>query len=313
MFYRRFFLLLFAAVLCCGTAVSCAPAPDAQDGGLRVVSTIFPSYDFVRQIAQGTDLQLSMLLLPGAQVHGFEPTAKNLREIQDCDLFIYTGGEGDAWVQNLLSAGTSGDTLTLLDCVGKLAEEHKEGMEEDEAESDHADWDEHVWTAPPYAAAIVEQITEKLCALDEKNAAAYRANADAYIEKLHDLDARIRSTVQNTARRELIFADRFPARYFTECYGLDYFAAFPGCAADTEASAATLAFLIDRVKADEIPAVFYIEMSNRKVADAVSAATGAAELLFHSCHNLTKDEFSAGATYLSLMEQNLENLKAALG
>ena len=160
---------------------------------------------------------------------------------------------------------------------------------------------------------IAQAISDTLCALDADNADAYRANTAAYLDKLTALDASFRDVVQDAARKTLIFGDRFPFRYFVDEYGLDYFAAFPGCSSETEASAQTVAFLIDKIKTEQIPAVFHIEFSNERMADTISGETGAKKLLLHSCHNVSKAELQSGVSYLSLMAQNVEALKDALG
>lgn len=351
---------------------SCAPAVSenvqndaSQVGksgdGLNIVTTIFAPYDFARQITAGTDANISMLLAPGTEVHSYDPTVQDIVEISECDLFIYTGGENDEWVNDILeSLDHPINTLKMIEHSTKVAEEVKEGMQsighkhdheghsheeaenahdsshehdheteelhehdavhEDEDEHDEhyedgeheAEWDEHVWTSPRNAQTIVSAIAEELCELDQKNAAIYHNNLSSYLQQLNELDSSFRKTIEAAPNKIMIFADRFPVRYFTEEYGLDYFAAYPGCAADAEPSAATIRFLIDRVRDENISAVFYIEMSNEKMADTVCAETGAQKLLFHSCHNVTKDEMENGATYISIMKQNLENLKIAL-
>ena len=304
----------------------CTPEPDAA--GFTVITTIFPAYDFARTIA-GNNGEVRMLLSPGAEAHSYEPTPRDMIDIQNCDLFIYAGGENEAWVTDMLSSLEidNGKVIAMLDTVTPLCEEMVEGMETHAHDHDHdhehgeacghdhhdtQGYDEHVWTSPRNAAVIARAIGDRLCALDPANASLYTARCDAYTARLNGLDADFRALVNGAARHTLVFADRFPVRYFTEEYGLDYCAAFPGCSADTEPSAATVAFLIDKVKEENIPVVFSIELSNGRLAAAVAEATGAKVLTFTSCHNLTKEEFESGATYISLMEQNLANLQEAL-
>ena len=314
----KYSALVLALLFALFTFLACAPQ-DTQagdGGGIRIVSTIFPSYDFARQITAGTDANITLLLQPGEEVHSFDPTSQDIIRIQNCDLFLYVGGENDAWVENVLSGlDKSVHTFKMMDCVTLYEEETVEGMQsEQEAQSDAGtqEWDEHVWTAPQNAISIVKAMTDELAAIDPGNAETYRSNSDAYVKQLEALDQSFRDVVDGAARRTVVFADRFPARYFVEEFGLSYYAAFPGCSAETEPSAATISSLIDHVKAEKIPFVFYIEMSNQQMADTVCEATGAGKLLFHTCHNVTKAEFESGETYLSLMQNNVLALKQAL-
>lgn len=320
---KRLFLLALCALILF-SAAGCtprAPQPGDESGAqkLRVTCTIFPQYDFLREIA-GDRIALSMLLPPGTESHAYEPTPQDIIGIQESDLFVYIGGESDAWVERILNTiDVDGlNAMPLINTVDTVEEEVVEGMQADEdGHSDHGHdeepaYDEHIWTSPMNAVKIVQALCDELCALDGENESAYRANTAAYIEKLHALDAAFRAVVDQSARRTIVFGDRFPFRYFAEEYGLTYYAAFPGCAAETEASAATVVFLIDKIRAEKIPVIFHIELSSEKTADAIASATGAQKLLMHSCHNLTRDEFQGGSTYLTLMKRNVEALKVAL-
>lgn len=301
---------------------------------IRVVTTIFPPYDFVREIA-GDRVELKMLLKPGEESHSYEPTPQDIIAIQESDVFIYTGGENDVWVEDILSSMPEGGRLTLrmTDCVDTVEEEHVEGMKEspghdhDDHEEDDADpdggeagedthsvheIDEHVWTSPVNAALIVERIKEILIQADPSGEAVYEENAAAYEEELAKLDREFRDVADHARRKLLIFGDRFPFRYFADEYGLDYYAAFPGCAGDTEPSAATMAFLIDKVKEEKVPAVLKMELSNDDIANAIAEATGTEVKVFYSCHNLSAEDFESGETYLSMMQKNVETLKEVL-
>lgn len=300
--------LLIAALLLglCG----CAAAPRTNDDRLQVVCSIFPPYDFVRQIA-GDAVEVSLLLDPGQESHSYEPTPKDILKLQDCDLFIYGGGESEAWVADLLtSVGNGVRTLTLMECMGLAEEEHDhKGEHHDHEETAH---DEHVWTAPKNAITIVQRIADELGTLSEPHADTFCAAAADYTAQLTALDEQFRAAVTASGRRTLVFADHFPFRHFAESYGLDCPAAYPGCDHSAEVSSATVAALIDRVKNESIPVVLYIEFSSQQLADTLCEATGAQKRLFHSCHNVTADELAAGATYLSLMTDNLSVLKEAL-
>ena len=318
---RKFTAIALILLLALSALTACAPKDAAEaKSGISIVSTVFPSYDFARQITAGTDADVTLLLQPGEEVHSFDPTSQDIIRIQSADLFLYVGGENDTWVNGVLSGlDKSVNTFRMMDYVTLYEEELIAGMqpEEEEASADAAteeekEWDEHVWTAPVNAIAIVKAMTAELVSIDPANAKTYQSNSDAYVKQLEALDQSFRDVVDSSARKTVVFADRFPARYFVEEFGLKYYAAFPGCSAETEPSAATVASLIDHVKSESIPVVFYIEMSNQQMANTVAEATGAKTMLFHTCHNVTKAEFESGATYLSLMQNNVLALKAAL-
>ena len=307
---------LLLSLAACGAGGGAAAAEGQSNKSLTVVTTLFPAYDFARELCGGR-CEIVLLVPPGAETHSYEPTPQDLLRIQSCDLLICNGGESEAWLDTLLD-GADGAfaVLSMLDCVDALEEEHKEGMQrirEEEDEEDEIEYDEHVWTSPRNAAVICRAICEELCALDEAGAEEYRGNCESYCAKLDELDAAFRDIVAEARGNCLIFADRFPARYFVEEYGLDYFAAFPGCADDTEPSARTVAFLIDRVRGQNIPAVLYIEYSNQKMADVVCEDTGCGKRLFHTCHTVSAEDLKNGATYLGLMWANTESVKEALG
>ncbi len=332
--YPAVALLILSSLLAGG----CAKSKDnnqtqagQKDDKIKVVTTIFPQYDFVREIA-GDEVELSMLIEPGEETHSYEPTPQDIIAIQESDLFIYVGGENDEWVEDILdSIDMDGKKiLKLTDCVETVAEEHVEGMQEErghhhEEEDAHehdediheeaheeSSYDEHVWTSPENAMVIVDKISEILCEMNPEDALQFRENTEQYLEKLNQLDQEFREVVENSERNLLLFGDRFPFRYFADAYNLDYYAAFPGCASDTEPSAATMAFLINKVKEEKIPVVLKMELSNDNIARAIAEATNAEVRTFYSCHNLTVEEFETGQNYLSMMEKNVDTLKEAL-
>ena len=291
-----------------------------QSSQISVVSTLFPPYDFARQIAGG-NAEITLLLPAGSESHTYEPTPQDILRIQNCDVFLYIGGESETWVKEVLDSMDTSHmrVIRLMDCIEALPEELIQGMEAHEEEQSGApgstgepDYDEHIWTSPTNAVLMSNTIAAALEGADPAHADIYRANADAYVAQLQDLDATFRQIAATAKRQTLVFGDRFPFRYFMDAYGFSYYAAFPGCAEEAEPSAATVAFLIDRVRAEEIPVVFYIELSNERMADTICEATGAKKLLFHSCHNVSKTDFENGVTYISLMLQNAENLKEAM-
>ena len=331
---KKFFALILICTLClalcaCGQQ---AQAPET-DGGVNIVATVFPAYDFARQIA-GDDGNVTLLIPPGSEAHSYEPTPQDIIRIQGCDLLVCNGGESEAWLDEILGGmDREIPAVVMLDCVDALTEEVKEGMQvhgHDHGHNDHdhdehdghdhddheeheEEYDEHVWTSPVNAQLICRAISAALCEADPAHASDYTARCTDYCAELQALDADFRSVIANAKRHTLIFADRFPVRYFVEEYGLDYFAAFPGCADDAEPSARTVAFLIDRVREEQAPAVLYIEFSNQKMADIVCEDTGCEKLLFNSCHNVTAEQLRGGVTYLELMRANLETVKEALG
>ncbi len=305
-------LTIAVSVLCLCACTGNEKKQSDDDSKISVVSTIFPAYDFVREIG-GENVEVAMLLKPGTESHDYDPTPQDIIKIQDADLFIYVGGESDEWVNDILNSDDKKPkkVLALMDCVDKVQEETVEGMEADE-DGDEAEYDEHVWTSPKNAVTITKKISEELKSLDSSKAAEFEKNTVSYCVQLSSLDNSIRNVVDNAKRKTLIFGDRFPFRYFVDEYGLSYYAAFPGCSSETEPSAATVAFLINKVKSESIPVVFCIEFSNGKVADTICESTGAKKLTFHSCHNITQEEFDSGVTYLDLMKQNVKNLEEAL-
>lgn len=316
---KRLFALLLALTLAAGLC-GCANRQKVEDGRLQVVCSVFPYYDFARQIG-GDDVDVTLLVAAGKETHSFEPTPLDVITLSQADVFLYNGGESEAWVDDILSAAGENIavTLPLMPQVSALAEEWAEGMEGAHDEHDHEthdsddiEYDEHVWTSPVLAKALCRAICDALCQADPAHQEDYQARLTDYLAQLDQLDAAFREVVEAGHRRLLVFGDRFPLLYFCKEYGLDYRAAFHGCASDTEPSLATLKYLIDKVEDEKIPVVYTIELSSRKVADAIAETTGAKVLTFHSCQTVSRAEFDGGATYLSLMERNVEALREGL-
>ena len=312
---KRIFPALCALLL----LTACGPDLPPEDSERpQIVATVFPAYDFARSAA-GELADVTLLLPPGAESHSYEPTPADILRVQRCDLFIYLGGESDAWVDTILSAiEPRGDVLRMIDCVDLLEEETAEGMQgghdhDHEEGHDHLgevlSMDEHVWTAPRNAAAVTRIIGQRLALLDRSNGEAYAAGAEAYALELEELDRDFAAFFDTLPDRTIVFGDRFPLLYFAEAYDLDYYAAFPGCGAQTETSAATVAFLTRKVREEGLPAVWYIEFSNHLVADSIAEAAGVETAQFHTCHNVSRADLEAGATCLSLMRANLEALR----
>lgn len=301
---------LIAALLClCLMLCGCNAQPEKphDETKLQIVCTSFPAYDFAREIA-GDRAELTLLIKPGSEVHSYEPTPKDMIRIQESDLFICNGGESEQWAKTLVTPELN--TIYMMDCVDTV-EESADGIYN--AEDGEPELDEHVWTSPLNAIKISEEICNALCKLDTDNAEAYKTNFTAYKAQLMALDREFRQVIKNSGKHTLVFADRFPMRYFALEYGLDCYAAFPGCSSETEPSAKTVAYLIDRVREDKIPAVLYMEFSNQKMADVICEDTGCKKLLFYSAHSVSAEQFEQGVSYLDLMRINLNSLKEALG
>jgi len=304
-------------------AVACVPVESQQPAGpeaepLRVVATIFPQFDFVRQIA-GDKVELSMMISPGAESHSFEPTPRDMVTLNNADLLIYLGGDSDTWVDTVLASLEREDmrTVALVELVEGIWQEveHQEPSccsTNDDHKPSESQLDEHVWTSPLNAALITAYLVEVLAELDPDNAPYFRANAAAYMIELEALHYDFSAVVAEGLRDIIIFGDRFPFRYLAHTYGLIYYAAFDGCCSNTQASPATVAYLIEKVQQENIPVVFHIEFSDKSIANVIAEATGAELLELHSLHNVSQEDFSAGVTYLELMRRNVEQLRKAL-
>lgn len=311
-------LLLFLTG--CSSEKDVTAAKETKSDKIQIVATLFPQYDFARQIA-GDKAEVTLLLPPGVESHSYEPTPSDIIKINDSDLFLYTGENMEAWAQKIIDSMPDEDSQSLVLDVSEginlartedIEEEHHQEEETAEnAEHDHL-YDPHIWTDPLNAKIMVSNIEEALCMIDPDNADYYMENAAKYSGELDALDAEFKSIVDNGKRREIIFGSRFALYYFAERYGLDYEAAFDSCSSETEPSAKTVAQLIEVIKKEKIPVIYYAEIEEPKVARSISEETGTKMLMFHSCHNITKEELKSGATYLSLMKQNAENLKKGL-
>ncbi len=276
--------------------------------GVNVISTVFVGYDLAHQVGGG-EANVSLLLPVGAESHTYEPTPRDIINISKCDIFICVGGESESWIDELISGENAPKkVIRMMDCVEVITEEH-----DHEHETGKIAYDEHVWTSPNNTIKILDEIKKAFVELDGENKEIYETNHSKYRTELELLDGEFREFFGGFDDPTLVFGDRFPLRYFANEYGIDYYSAFHGCSSESEPSAQVVAALIDKVKNENIPAVFYIELSNHKVADTIAEATGAKTALFNTCHNVTIAEFEAGESYLSLMKKNLKTLKEVLG
>ena len=295
---KRFLILLLALLLFAGAGIA--------EKRPSIVATSFPCYDFMRAVA-GDAADVRLLIRPGTEVHTYEPTPKDILEIADAELFVYIGGESDAWVDNLMKTFDSSgpETLKLMDSVSLLEEEDDHGHDE-------LEYDEHIWTSPKNAMKMLQSAVDAICEIDPAHAEIYRKNAEEYESAMAELDARLTEIVQNGARNELIFADRFPFLYLAHDYGLSYRAAFNSCTAESEPSAQKMVELIQAIENDHIPVIYTIEMSNGAIARTLADETGAEILNMHSMQTVTQAEFDAGETYITLMRKNLDAIERGL-
>ena len=332
--FKRIFAVFFGLLLAAGILGGCGKAesssisaPSASQSGskpLKIVTTIFPEYDWVREILgdKADNAELTMLLDNGVDLHSYQPTADDIIKISDCDLFIYVGGESDGWVEDALKEATNKDmqVINLLDVLGEQVKEEEvvEGMEAEEEESedeDEPEYDEHVWLSLKNAETLCNAINDALETIDPANKDVYAANAAAYLEKLAALDGEYQSMVDNAARKTVLFGDRFPFRYLVDDYGLNYYAAFVGCSAETEASFETISFLSGKVDELGLPCVLTIEGAQHKIAETIvqnTAEKNQSILTLDSMQSTTSTDVANGTTYLSVMERNLDALKQAL-
>ena len=320
-----------AAKLCAAAAIfgmaffsGCAKSTATKNEKISIVCTTFPQYDWVRNIISGSESKFSLALLmnKGTDLHNYQPTAQDMVRIASSDLFIHVGGESDVWVKDCLSEATnkSMTVINLIELLGSRAktEEIVEGMQHEGEEHEHdepeQEYDEHVWLSLQNAAFFAGCITDAVCKLDRADEALYRANAEKYIAQLEKLDEEYAQTVSSSKRKTVLFGDRFPFRYLVDDYGLEYFAAFSGCSAESEASFETIAFLANKVSERALPVVFTIEKSDQKIARSIiaNAGTGAEVLVIDSMQSVTSKDIEAGANYIGIMAKNLEALKKAL-
>ncbi len=286
-----------------------------SESEVSIVSTNFAGYDFIKELVGRENSRVNVELLSGGDMHSFNPTFNDIAKIKSCDLFIYVGGESDTAIEELLSACEGVNTFKMIDSVTLLTEEIKEGMET-EADGEHGEhgeeYDEHIWTSPVNAQKIVSDLLSELILIDGDFSEDYTENAERYKAELSALDSNFRSFFESVENKTVVFGDRFPIRYFAEEYSLDYYAAFPSCSSLSEPSAKTVSFLVDKIKKENIKAVFYVEGGLHSVADRIADTCGVKSLLFHSCHKVTEEELASGVSYISLMRGNLENLKLAI-
>lgn len=341
----------------CGNSAEAEKQTESTEKA-TIICTVFPEYDWVCAILGDLkeEYDVQLLLNSGVDIHSYQPTAEDIARISKCDLFVYTGGVSENWIEDTLKGAVNDQmqVVTLMDELGERVKteeivegmehhhedvevyaedghvhEEEEGLAEDghvhEGEEGFAEdghvheeatgYDEHVWLSLKNAEILVDSLAEALALMDEENAGVFEQNAAAYIEKLEQLDGAYEKAVEEAELDTLLFGDRFPFRYLTEDYGLEYYAAFTGCSAETEASFETIAFLAEKLDELELPAVMVIESSDQKLAQTIIGSTQKKDqkiLVMNSLQSVNRTDMENGASYLSIMEENLEVLKEAL-
>ena len=287
---------------------------NSDSGKLKIISTVFPPYDLARQIA-GDNAEISILLPPGSEIHNYEPSAKDMIAIRNCDIFLYIGGENEQWAEKLINSNDTENVtaVKLIDYVPTLSEDEDEHDHDHDHDHDHEhETDEHIWTSPKNAQLMLSAVYDAICKVDPSGKQTYTKNKDAYAKQLSDLDNAYRSAVDNAKNKTIVLADKFPFRYLAHEYGLEFSAAFAACSDESEPGVSTMIKLTKTIKENNIPAVYYLEFSSTKIADTLCDETGATKLMLHSCHNVSKQDIENNISYVDLMKQNLENLKLTL-
>lgn len=305
------------------TVVRAESSSSESNNKLKIVATIFPEYDWTREILGDRlkDVDLTLLLDNGTDLHSFQPAVKDIMKVSSCDLLIYVGGESDQWIEDALKSAANPDmkTINLMETLKDFIKEEEtvEGMQEKHHshEEDEKEYDEHVWTSLRNASAAAEVIADTLAELDPENSDIYKENLRSYQGELSSLDNEYQKTVDQSTHKTLLFADRFPFRYLVDDYGISYYAAFSGCSAESEASFKTITFLAEKVDELGLKEVFTIEKSDDRIAETVIENTRDKDqkvAVLNSMQSITSEEIADGTTYLSIMEDNLKVLKAAL-
>ena len=311
--YKKALSLILCVIVLVLSFSGCSPDITKDNGRMTVVTTIFAPYDFIRQVA-GDKVDVVMLLPPGVESHSYEPTPSDIIKIENADLFFYVSEHTETWVTQIISSlkNKKVETVSIAEGIGIEIHSHNHDSHEEHVHSDDCRTDGHIWTNLSYAAQMVEFIADKLSEKDNENAEQYSLNAEKYSKAILALEADFEKMISQSARKEIVSGSRFAMINFADEFSLEYTAAFDSCVDNTEPSAAVMAKIIDKINADNIPVIFYEELTEPKIARAVSEETGAKMLLLHSCHNVSASELENGETYLSLMAQNYYNLKEAL-
>lgn len=281
-----------------------------QEEKINIVTSIYPIYDFAKEVG-GEKVNVNMLLSPGVEIHDFEPTPQDIVNIQEADLFLYTGEKLEPWAETVISGIDSTDNIKNVAFNIELIENEEE-EEHSSAHEEHEKYDTHIWLDPQKSIQIVENIRDELCRKDPENSLYYQENAIEYISKLTELDNDIKKVVNDAENKEIAFGGPFAYTYFIRRYNLNYISAYDSCGEDSEPSVDKIFTVINEMKNKNIPVIFYKELSSGNTINTIASETGAEKLQFHSLHSISQRELESGETYLSIMYQNLENLKKAL-
>lgn len=303
---KKLICILFAALMAVTALCSCDNDSVPHSDKLSIVTTIFPYYEFSREIA-GDKAEVVQLISPGSEIHNFEPTPKDILKISDADLFIYNGGESDEWVEGVLeSIDSDVKVLRMFDYADLIYEEDIEHNKGDE-------YDEHIWTSISNDKKLVSAISSEIINSDKSNKTFYETNTRKYINKLNEIDSSFKQAVNSSARKPMVVADRFPLLYFVKEYGIAFESAFPGCTSETQPSIKTVTKLINYVRSNDVPVVFHIDNSSDSLARTICEDSEAEIKTFYSMHNITREQFDSNTTFISLLELNLSSIKEALG
>ena len=283
---------------------------------ITVIATLFPQYDFAKQIA-GNKAEVSLLLPPGTESHTYDPTPADILKVSNSDIFLYTGKEMEPWADKIINSVKNknlivGNVSTGIDLM-KLEHHHHDDEHDHEKTSHHEhNFDPHIWLDPNLAAKMVDNITLIFCQKDPQNSDYYKGNSEIYKNKLYELDENFKNMINSSKRKSIVFAGRFAHLYFINHYGLEYIAAFDGCSTEAEPSVKKISKIIDFIYKNNIPAIYYEEISEPKVANSIAEQTGTKTLKFSTLHNVTKEQLENNITYIDLMQENLENLRQGL-
>lgn len=308
---RKLLYMLLLCVLALGLTACSGNEKEKSGKKISIVTTLFPDYDFARQIA-GDKAEVTLLLDPGVEAHDYDPSPSDIIAINKADLFIYTGDYMELWAKNMI-ASLESDTVTVVDASEGITLIKSEDGEEAESEGHEHEYDPHIWTSPKNAIMMMNTILKAIVKADPKNQEYYEKNAAEYIGEIQALDNEFKNIAENAKYETIYFGGRFAMVYFVKEYGLGYMSAFDSCSSETEPSAKLVAGIVDAMKQNGASIVYYEELTDPKAANAIAQEVGASTLLLHSCHNVSAEDFKNGATYVSLMKQNAENLKAGLG
>ena len=291
---KRIVALLLCGLFLCG----CGATEKSDNKKISVVTTIFPIYDFVRAVG-GEKIDIKLLIKPGMEIHSYDPVPSEIKSIYDADLFLYIGGESEAWVDKIIG-DKKVNSKALIECADKLFEEGEK------------EYDEHIWTSPQNAEKMLDEILKSLIKTDPENSGFYTENHQNYVEKIKAVEAKTRSVAERCEAPFILVADRFPFRYFADSYNIDYVAAADGCAISTDISLKTMTRLIDTIREKNLKYAYFVEMSNKEIANSLAEQTGVKLLELHSAHNVTLEDFKNGITYVDIMERNYKALKEGM-